>query len=841
MAEHNPTTTFLNPTLTKDWAPHRCGAAAASDWAVNTLTHLGGSGGWRVATPATYVGLDTADYPATWEGLAAAGWGYGAADFDIRATIANWTKATAGTASFVGLGVRRVNTPAPATPEGRIALFVGLEYTIHNPNWSWSFWVFDPYTGPNGQRVYVNRIDTGGNPTGADFRLVRSGTDILAYYDSGGGWQLIGTYDTTSWAGVGDIKFFQPWIGGSCYGGTLLDNASSFDIKAFESASGVVIPPADEGVDDDFEDGVVIPAPYYTVLGHFFGSVTNPVASEASGRFLFHNAGSNGGSGVMHTRTIYPGDFDLQFDLEHDTGIGNAIVLLMDVHSDDRWRYIAVSHGHDGGAQYNSLVHNVGAGQVTDVFENSGISTRHLYRVTRVGNVYTLYRNGSMRGSWTDTNGHFSGPLTIALAGDLQFSGGGNEARFYDVALLSGDDLLLVTPALSNPEFEDAAPGQGEAASWAQADTGPAILAPFMGSVVPIEQFEQGWGLGNQLGKSAFEDSDLIAATWDGGAEKERFDYSWRRPDIRGTLAVTAGHEALFTVGTWVRDKTSGGRAYVIDNATSGVVVFRYVDYHGEGNASKFAGATSHVLALLDQNGYWTTVPNGTSKQFGGTLDGSGAIHEGTLRLLVTIGGIEYILTDDGAGGFNDPQGLLDSAGANSINYSTRVLDVLFNTAPDASTIITALYDFGDEIAVTLTSPLAEAQAPPYNNSSSEEFVPSDLVQALFDATDALEAFEKAWGSNELSKNLFASAPGAEATDAALAYFALSNGLGGYYFSEENLADGFEELWKSNENSTDAFDTAPTPGAGTLSAALFTGPISYEDFEGSWSLVSYSA
>ena len=519
MAEHNPTTTFLNPTLTKDWAPHRCGAqAAAGDWAVNTLSHLGGGGGFRMTTPATYVGPDTARTWGVWEGIAAAGWGYGTDNWDLSASFANWAKAPAATRAFAGLGLRRVATPGYDTPEGRIFVFCGYEYTgFHGANWSISFFIFEPYSTVEGGRTYVARVDSGGNPTDGDFRLVRSGTDILAYYDVGAGWVLLGTYDTTSWTGVGDMTFFQPMLGGSSFGGSGLDNASSLDFKGFTHAAGIVIPPADEGIDDDFEDGVVLPPTYYGLSANAQGPAGVYNFSESGGKCNLYNSGASSACFRPKNRTIYQGDFDVEVDIEVITGNNDTAypaIFFADVHSDDRARFIAIFIYRSGGVYRAGMYYNLGAGNVTVGTTIIGVA-RTVLRLTRVGNVYTVYWDRTtMIASWTDTNHEFTyAPLTPALYAYLVFSGGTEAANWYDLQLNAGDDLLLVTPAIANTEFEDPAPGQGEAVSWAQDDTGPSVLAPFMGSVVPIEQFEQECCFGNHLSMSAFEDSDVIAAT----------------------------------------------------------------------------------------------------------------------------------------------------------------------------------------------------------------------------------------------------------------------------------------------------------------------------------------
>jgi len=255
----------------------------------------------------------------------------------------------------------------------------------------------------------------------------------------------------------------------------------------------------------------------------------------------------------------------------------------------------------------------------------------------------------------------------------------------------------VIGTAIENPSFEIAGLRPGEAESWLNNNSrGGEELAVFESSIVPFDNFESGWGNGNQLIKHAFEESDLELAPFNDvdGARVEKFDFEWKRPIIIDEVSFDQPPTSL-TVGKSYRNKLSGSIAKVLDLPGGNNAKFTDVDF---GNAGKgFADAASFnlfgepILAELNKDFEVFAEANGVKKQFGGTLANTD-IHEkqsgraATFSIEVTISSQKKTITDDGSGNLIATSGVLNTTKINTLNYATGVFTFTTNTAPDVGT-----------------------------------------------------------------------------------------------------------------------------------------------------------
>lgn len=432
------------------------------------------------------------------------------------------------------------------------------------------------------------------------------------------------------------------------------------------------------------------------------------------------------------------------------------------------------------------------------------------YHVTKVGAVWEVTER-----IYPDLPIWFGYSVALdASSAPARFICGGPQEDFDPVygPYATGSARLYSGPSGDESSFETAGPSPGQADGWTiEHPDGAERIAPFDGSVLPFDDFEAGWNGGNQISREEFEDSDLAAATYnDATATIEKFDWEWRTPAIAGYFTV--GDDSGYTVGKHYRDKTYGGRALCVGKPGANRINVLLVDHVNPGS-SGFAQLvalpeypTLSVLAELNYNYHLIGVGDGYIRTFGATLPNT-PVHEEAASITVKIGEETYTIVDDGAGNLTGTP--LDTAGNNTVNYTTGVVALAFLTAPASGQKIECRYEWGAEVSSPAMPDGAfqVSQIPPWNHTSLEEFTATDLVQGI------AETYESSWLSNE---NWQASFDPADLTAAQ------------FDSATEDYED-FEEDWWDND------DWQATFSGGDLTAATFdTTPENYEDFEEEW-------
>lgn len=337
------------------------------------------------------------------------------------------------------------------------------------------------------------------------------------------------------------------------------------------------------------------------------------------------------------------------------------------------------------------------------------------------------------------------------------------------------------------------------------------------GAIVPYENFEAGWGRGNQESIAAFSDDDLVAATFNGSAATvEDFTWGWKSPVQDGTIPVVS--DAAFTLQDFFRNKARGG-GFILAGKPGGNIL--EVSRYNWIAPSADAVAAGDLYFFMQPKYQLLSDGDGATKQFGFTLLGLPA-HEGTLKISAVINGVEMFIYDDGAGALTGDA--LDPTGVNTVDYLMGVINIKFATAPDAEQPIEARHEAGG-LAGETSAGITKLQRPPFNHVAITEFSPSLLVAATFDGGATTEEnFEDGWSTNENSKDSFDAAD----LDPAL------------YDSLVEDVEDFENYWRANETAATHIPPPTVAGvAATVAAATFDGAAhDYEDFEGTWPTIA---
>ena len=413
--------------------------------------------------------------------------------------------------------------------------------------------------------------------------------------------------------------------------------------------------------------------------------------------------------------------------------------------------------------------------------------------------------------------------------------------------------IAIVAEALNwSYEIPDAA--AGSAYVWPHsADDGAETLATLESSMIPYELFERAWGDGNHLSAIEFEDSDLSQAKFhDEAGLVESFIWEWKQPikDVNILLAqagrpspIYANPNDALDIGTKYKDLDTGGHAIMMRKEGVNSAFLTKTDHlfrpsvPGKGFGIGEPAGVGHEIAEFHQGAFLIAEADGILYAFLNVIPNT-PIHakisdrDATFFILVTIQGVQHIITDDGEGNLISDSDIFGNPFANTLQYVTGSVALQFNKAPDAGKIF-AYYDYGitkitrladNDSNLPYLSSINNVLLPPFNHGSISEFQTPNLAQAEFAGTIQPEDFESDWQNNENHQDMFSP------TDLTTATFDP--------VVVQNFED-FEEYWKSNQ-AGDATHFPPPYEAGTAGAIRsgnWTGGDNFEDFEGTWSSV----
>lgn len=450
----------------------------------------------------------------------------------------------------------------------------------------------------------------------------------------------------------------------------------------------------------------------------------------------------------------------------------------------------------------------------------------------------------------------YSVTVEVQAADDAPNPGILGTAYTFQTVVLQGN--------IYNHSFEIPGDEPGEADGWTVLyDQAAEQIAPFEGSLLPVDSFEVAWGGGNQLSHQEFDDEDMDAAgfnkaraaiveggggvpwgsgiwgasVWGGGpasttpgeyiALVEEFMWEWRHPRLHRSLTMSnfgrlapafANPEDTFDIGKQYRDMETGGLAYAQRKPGSDVILFHFVDWlnpvaAGMGfcrNVNPGGSSINHILYERNVGSHKVGVGGNFIRQFTASITLL-PIHERIevwepfFRIKVTIGGTQYEVVDAGGGELTSSADLLDPSLPNGIDYETGDLVLGFRTAPDDGTAIWAYFEYGRQATdkdVWKDSPL------PY-------------ITVSVDMDEASPYYDELPPYNHSSSEAFSHDNLMQAE------------IGG-----TKQAESFEATWQApntmagppwNEDSQDDFDELHD-----LSYAPFTGTKQWEDFEQNW-------
>ena len=321
--------------------------------------------------------------------------------------------------------------------------------------------------------------------------------------------------------------------------------------------------------------------------------------------------------------------------------------------------------------------------------------------------------------------------------------------------------------------------------------------------ITVAETFEEGWGRGNHGSIDIFIAEYLHPGLFDdGGSATETFTYAWKQPHIEGYFTVGGGEGAAFTPGQQIYDKTGRGTAFVKSVATDTVTVILVKTNTATGLDFATLGAT---LTARGEGYILLGTGNGTTKQFGGTLTTPVLPYQ--TRISVVIGGVTYVLTDNGVGSLISVDGKINTSLTHTIDYATGVVNFTLTEPPDADTQVTAVWFAGADLG-TVVSAFTQASASPYNHSAKIQFTLGDT------ATLGAEDFESDWSTNQ---------------DYVVDWSSVTAGIGLFDASTEGH-ENFENLWRDNEDAQDSFS-----GGDLLAGTFDVAADAFEDFQSEWS------
>lgn len=420
-----------------------------------------------------------------WGGLAAAGWGYGGSSpaCDIELAWDNLAPGDWAADCRAGLVLRCLReNKDQRSYRGAPFVFVGYIPNAggggtHHAVFAWH----QPELGANGTfhiigSTVLAQLDA------MRVRLIR--TSQVAFegqYNIGAGWVSLGTHTSSHWAIVAaDVMapalYMLP---------PSTAHGLSADFTSFVQHAGVAIPPALTDADDEFDDGIV-PAlitsggkwadPKADNNAQATDGTTTKTVSESGDDLICSRSFPGTAWEDLHVgqlRTFYPGtDIDVEIELQFFSGVSGYLKAgFIAAGLDDggtmtfanyfgdwalAYAYLFVS-GYSGQLVRGFVAGKPGATIGTDTTASGIPSARQVFRLRRVGNLWSCQLNGSIDlGSWaSDTMRDAAMSLFVVQQQGDNVSGWTGKVGYIRVN--EGDTYLDTGP----PTIAFVSPGDG--------------------------------------------------------------------------------------------------------------------------------------------------------------------------------------------------------------------------------------------------------------------------------------------------------------------------------------------------------------------------------------------